>query len=265
MGLPITAAMAFHSFHPPDFLVPGGERGVEGVDKGVGGRNTDVWNGRPSQVVPRDKVWWRRRGLNNRYHVVEVGSACLPPASRAVFDVRCGCEEETEEGGRCVILVPSSSSCVRASERPVPGLRTLEDTDTKQATCQNSVAERLACSPPTSANRVRSPVESLPDFSQVGIVPYDAAGRRVFSAISRFPRPCISALLRSHLISPSSALNTSLLRATQISLLRRLTERRVQPDVGQYREFCTSLRNCFDLMHTFLPDGEVYSGNAGLS
>ncbi|KAJ8873293.1 hypothetical protein PR048_026927 [Dryococelus australis] len=51
-------------------------------------------------------------------------------------------------------------------------------------------------------------------FSQVGIVPDDAVGRRVFSGISHFPRPFIPSLP-----SPSSALKTSLLRASQISSL----------------------------------------------
>ncbi|KAJ8876699.1 hypothetical protein PR048_021146 [Dryococelus australis] len=37
----------------------------------------------------------------------------------------------------------------------------------------------------------------------------DGAGQRVFTGISRFPRPSISALLYSHLPSPSSALETS--------------------------------------------------------
>ncbi|KAJ8885868.1 hypothetical protein PR048_012074, partial [Dryococelus australis] len=50
-----------------------------------------------------------------------------------------------------------------------------------------------------------------------GIVPDDAAGRRVFSGISSLPHPFVPALLRSHLISPSSTLKTSLLRAAQIS------------------------------------------------
>ncbi|KAJ8888866.1 hypothetical protein PR048_008360, partial [Dryococelus australis] len=54
---------------------------------------------------------------------------------------------------------------------------------------------------------------------QVGIVPDDAASRRVFSGISRFPRPFIRALLHIHLTSPSSGLKTSLLRAAQISSL----------------------------------------------
>ncbi|KAJ8875321.1 hypothetical protein PR048_023216 [Dryococelus australis] len=43
-------------------------------------------------------------------------------------------------------------------------------------------------------------------FSHVRIVTDDAAGRRVLSGISRFPRPRIPALLHSHPISPSSAL-----------------------------------------------------------
>ncbi|KAJ8866003.1 hypothetical protein PR048_033527 [Dryococelus australis] len=48
-------------------------------------------------------------------------------------------------------------------------------------------------------------------FSQVGIVPDDAVGWRVFSGISSIPRPFIPALLASYsLRSPSSALKTSL-------------------------------------------------------
>ncbi|KAJ8891739.1 hypothetical protein PR048_004274 [Dryococelus australis] len=46
-------------------------------------------------------------------------------------------------------------------------------------------------------------------------VPDGASGRRVFSGISRLPRPCIPALLPTHLASPSSALKT------QISSLNR--------------------------------------------
>ncbi|KAJ8890287.1 hypothetical protein PR048_009795 [Dryococelus australis] len=44
---------------------------------------------------------------------------------------------------------------------------------------------------------------ATPGFSLVGIVPDDGAGRRIFSGISRFPRPCIPVLLHSQLISPS--------------------------------------------------------------
>ncbi|KAJ8883791.1 hypothetical protein PR048_015645 [Dryococelus australis] len=63
-----------------------------------------------------------------------------------------------------------------------------------------------------------------PRFSQVGIVPENAADRRVFSGIFRFSRPCIPAPLHSHLISPSSALKTSLLRAAHISPLNLVVD-----------------------------------------
>ncbi|KAJ8897435.1 hypothetical protein PR048_002781 [Dryococelus australis] len=56
-----------------------------------------------------------------------------------------------------------------------------------------------------------------PEFLHVEIMPGDVAGPRVFSGISRFPRPLIRALLHTHLASPSSAVNTSMLRAAQIS------------------------------------------------
>ncbi|KAJ8894130.1 hypothetical protein PR048_006740 [Dryococelus australis] len=65
---------------------------------------------------------------------------------------------------------------------------------------------------------------SIPDgvalgFSHVVNVPDDAAGRRFFPGISRFPRPSIPAPLHTHLTSPSSSINTSMLRAAQISQL----------------------------------------------
>ncbi|KAJ8871732.1 hypothetical protein PR048_028068 [Dryococelus australis] len=52
-----------------------------------------------------------------------------------------------------------------------------------------------------------------------GILPDDAAGRRVFSGISRFPGPCSPELLHTHFTSPPSALKTSMVSAAQISTL----------------------------------------------
>ncbi|KAJ8879076.1 hypothetical protein PR048_019682 [Dryococelus australis] len=54
-----------------------------------------------------------------------------------------------------------------------------------------------------------NPRPSHSGISQVVIVSDDAAGRLVYSGISRFPRPCIPALLFSRLISPSSYTQTS--------------------------------------------------------
>ncbi|KAJ8869254.1 hypothetical protein PR048_030826 [Dryococelus australis] len=48
-----------------------------------------------------------------------------------------------------------------------------------------------------------------PEISHVGIVLDDAAGRRVFSGTFLFPRPCIPALLLTHLASLSSALRSA--------------------------------------------------------
>ncbi|KAJ8877580.1 hypothetical protein PR048_022035, partial [Dryococelus australis] len=50
-----------------------------------------------------------------------------------------------------------------------------------------TVAERLACSPPTKANRVRSSAGPLPHLSHVGIMLDDATGRRVFLGDLPFP------------------------------------------------------------------------------
>ncbi|KAJ8874324.1 hypothetical protein PR048_025170 [Dryococelus australis] len=117
------------------------------------------------------------------------------------------------------------------------------------------MAERLARWPPTKANRAQYPAGSpdfrkwescrlmplpgprgvvvrllapqqgepgsipggaAPGFSHVGIVPDDVAGRRVFSGISSFPRPCIPALLHTHLASSSPPPKTSMFRAAQL-------------------------------------------------
>ncbi|KAJ8866962.1 hypothetical protein PR048_032824 [Dryococelus australis] len=65
------------------------------------------------------------------------------------------------------------------------------------------------------------PIGIAPRFTHVGILPDDAAGRWVSSWISRFPSPFIPALLHTHLTSPSSALETLVLRAVQIPQLTR--------------------------------------------
>ncbi|KAJ8874232.1 hypothetical protein PR048_025074 [Dryococelus australis] len=57
-------------------------------------------------------------------------------------------------------------------------------------------------------------------FSHVGIVPDDTAGRRIFSGLSRFPRPCILVLLLTRFASPSLALKTSLLRLLHDAMAR---------------------------------------------
>ncbi|KAJ8873339.1 hypothetical protein PR048_026973 [Dryococelus australis] len=52
------------------------------------------------------------------------------------------------------------------------------------------------------------PSRFSPGLSQVGMVPDDVVGLRVFSGISRFLRPCIRTMLHSHIISLSSFLKT---------------------------------------------------------
>ncbi|KAJ8872631.1 hypothetical protein PR048_026239 [Dryococelus australis] len=72
-----------------------------------------------------------------------------------------------------------------------------------------TVIEQIACSPPIKANRVITT-----GFSHVGIVPDDAAGRRVFSGI-RFPPPrsIHSGAAPYSPQSSSSALKTSIAKA----------------------------------------------------
>ncbi|KAJ8888911.1 hypothetical protein PR048_008405 [Dryococelus australis] len=58
---------------------------------------------------------------------------------------------------------------------------------------------------------------SIPGLSHVGIMPDSATGQQVFSGSHISPRPYIPALLHCFLVSPSSTLKTSMLRAAQIS------------------------------------------------
>ncbi|KAJ8871800.1 hypothetical protein PR048_028140 [Dryococelus australis] len=74
----------------------------------------------------------------------------------------------------------------------------------------SSVAEWLDYSHPAKSNRVRSPTELLSDFRKVGIV-RRSAGLSRGSPVS--PSLEFPALLHSHLISPSSALKTSVVKS----------------------------------------------------
>ncbi|KAJ8869248.1 hypothetical protein PR048_030820 [Dryococelus australis] len=65
-------------------------------------------------------------------------------------------------------------------------------------------------------------LDSRWDRPHIQHVPDDAARRRVFSGISRYPHPFIPTLLHTHFTSPSSALKTSMLRIAQISSLTHI-------------------------------------------
>ncbi|KAJ8867415.1 hypothetical protein PR048_031216 [Dryococelus australis] len=74
-----------------------------------------------------------------------------------------------------------------------------------------------------------------PGFSQVGIVPDDAADRPVFSGISRFPRPCVPAPLHTRLASPSSAAKASIgrMEGRKCARGRRCVLQNIPPDLSQ--------------------------------
>ncbi|KAJ8881570.1 hypothetical protein PR048_018054 [Dryococelus australis] len=87
----------------------------------------------------------------------------------------------------------------------------------QQHTCQGGTAVRESVCHQGDQGSIPGGV--TPGYSRVGIVLSDDAGRRVFSRISRFPRPCIPALLHAYLTSPSSALRTSTLTIGKTSSL----------------------------------------------
>ncbi|KAJ8878096.1 hypothetical protein PR048_022563 [Dryococelus australis] len=104
------------------------------------------------------------------------------------------------------------------AQEPVRGpARSPQFMDRFLISCSVLVIIRLLASHEGETSSI--PGRVTPGFSQVGIMPDDAAGRRVLSRISRFPHPYIPALLHTHLISPQSAPKTAMLRAALISSL----------------------------------------------
>ncbi|KAJ8898034.1 hypothetical protein PR048_003394 [Dryococelus australis] len=91
----------------------------------------------------------------------------------------------------------------------------------------------------TKANRVRFQI------TQMEIVPDDAAAWRVFTGISRSPRPCIPALLLTHSTSPSSALKTPDIKSrpnlsTQLNLVFHLCKGAIERYTSAFHASCIS-------------------------
>ncbi|KAJ8867019.1 hypothetical protein PR048_032881 [Dryococelus australis] len=78
-------------------------------------------------------------------------------------------------------------------------------------------------------------------LSHVRIVLDNAVGRRVSSGISRFSRPCVPALLRTHLASPSSALKTSISYRQTRGAARHFSTSAQQPGKITYWMYPVSL------------------------
>ncbi|KAJ8890058.1 hypothetical protein PR048_009564 [Dryococelus australis] len=93
-----------------------------------------------------------------------------------------------------------SSGAIPTNEKPGSGLA-WNRSYFAEVGGKAAVAERLARSPPTKANRAQSPAWS-PGPSHVGIVPDDAVDRQVFSRISRFSHPFTPPPLHTHLNHP---------------------------------------------------------------
>ncbi|KAJ8889554.1 hypothetical protein PR048_009053 [Dryococelus australis] len=124
---------------------------------------------------------------------------------------------ESPEGSH--FLTVTSAKAVTQLRVTLPHLGVSQPPDTN---ISPTPTNRLACSPPTKAKRDQSPASSL-RFLQVRIVPDDATSQLVFSALSRFPRPRILALLHRYLTSSSLALHyTTTERHSPVGSLYRI-------------------------------------------
>ncbi|KAJ8872515.1 hypothetical protein PR048_026121 [Dryococelus australis] len=90
-------------------------------------------------------------------------------------------------------------------EAPPPDVTVSRDGDVEGVKLREAKPARLP-----SRRSEFNPRPGHSGFSQVGIVPGDAVGRRVFSVISRFSRPFIPALLHTLFNHPHRLLKTSL-------------------------------------------------------
>ncbi|KAJ8876050.1 hypothetical protein PR048_023958 [Dryococelus australis] len=116
------------------------------------------------------------------------------------------CSALKEQNHKCRSAEKAGSAAAAS-----PGLRTGG---------RGGVVVRLIASHQAEPDQIPGGVDPPPPrFLHVGTAPDDAAGYRVFSEISHFPRPCIPDLLHSRLTSPLSALNTSMLRPAGTSSL----------------------------------------------
>ncbi|KAJ8889279.1 hypothetical protein PR048_008777 [Dryococelus australis] len=162
----------------------------------IGRSGPIAWPARSPDLTPLDYfLWGHMMGVIYETHVESEEDLLV--RIMAAADVGHGTH-------KYVLQANSDTALVYSLSTVYPSLLT---------TFEATVAERLDCTPPTKANRVRYPVWVTPRFSQVGIMQRDSSGRLVFSEISRFPYTLILTLLHTHLTSPSSALKTSMLRA----------------------------------------------------
>ncbi|KAJ8868575.1 hypothetical protein PR048_030113 [Dryococelus australis] len=159
-------------------------------------------NVRPAQVywrvrkVPRkkhDEQWgWREYGAErpakagrSRKTKIEMAAICCSPPVCLMLDLECHDELFSTFNPFSADLTEPRWSSGQTTHLP-PSRRTW-------------FYSRRGPSPPPKLG-----------FSHVGIASDDASGRRVFSGTSHFPRPCIPALLHTHLASPSLTLKTSM-------------------------------------------------------
>ncbi|KAJ8881409.1 hypothetical protein PR048_017890 [Dryococelus australis] len=99
----------------------------------------------------------------------------------------------------------------------------------------------------------------------MGIVPDDAAGRRVFSGISRFPLPFFPTPLCTHLISPSSALKISIKSRPELfsSTAKCFLFESDNVNVGARKHSVAELENCTPVLMS-IRAGQIPYGKSQL-
>ncbi|KAJ8896015.1 hypothetical protein PR048_001356 [Dryococelus australis] len=194
----------------------------------IGGRNTRLFkHGYPLQLfVPPTPIsakqldTRRTRRLQAASNREMCRSVCAAVVSSSVKRVELSGRRPDGSKGKWLKRVDSFTTRIKATRR------WKDRTHASRAPCAEGL-HILQSALPVTLHRF------LPHSHKhnQGIVPDDAAGRWVFSRISRFPH-FIPELLHSHLISTSSALKISLLRVTQFSYTNSTLKNAVDKDAA---------------------------------
>ncbi|KAJ8894333.1 hypothetical protein PR048_006958 [Dryococelus australis] len=179
-----------------------------------------VFRARPqtaSQFANTEMFCKSARSIQRRQRLDEGSYSAWCAAAAGGQGSSFGCQEEGSYRSHTTRTRDGEEKVV-----PRSAVARLHDEQPSATASRTAVAERFDCSPHTKANRTGfnpRPGQSLifASKNRAGLCRWC---RRVFWGISQFPLPLHSGmLLHSHLVSPSSALTTSLLRAAQISQL----------------------------------------------
>ncbi|KAJ8897929.1 hypothetical protein PR048_003287 [Dryococelus australis] len=184
--------------------------------EGVAAVSPEKYIGRREETTGENRANCRCPPENKSSGVRSAAAETKPSGAERFIMVKEAVKGDTEEGDSLAAGHGAARSAERRNVRsdllvraPSRGLqRSLQMSPETIGTGSSGNAPDCgtcleAIRPPYFGEPGSIPAGVAPGFLHVGIVPDDAAGRRVFLGISCFPRPCIPALFHTYLTAPS--------------------------------------------------------------